>query len=73
MTKTFIYDVKGFEYRDNEAFGKAWKEAKAKATELHCGIFRTVKKDDDERYEFYTKYGAFLNTRFYDESKVAVF
>ena len=72
MTKTFIYNVKGFEYRDNEAFGKAWKEAKVKATEEHCGIFRTVKKGDDERHEFFAG-DVFLNMRFYDESKVAGF
>jgi hypothetical protein len=74
MTKTFIYKVAGYEFRDTEAFGQAWREAKAKATELHCGIFREVEKDGAEtRYEFYATYGAFVNMKFYDDSKLAIF
>lgn len=73
MTKTFIYKVAGYEYRDTEAFGQAWREAKAKATELHCGIFREVERAGAEtRYEFYAG-GVFLNMKFYDDSKLAIF
>ena len=69
MNTTFIYQVKGFEYRDTEAFGQAWKEAKAKAAELHTGIFRTVIKKEEERYEFFAKGGVFLNTRYYEHNE----
>ena len=44
MKKEFIYNVAGNEYRDTEAFGQAWKAAKAKAIEVHAAIYRTVKK-----------------------------
>ncbi len=74
MTKTFIYKVAGYEFRDTKAFGQAWREARAKATELHCGIFREVEEDEAEiRYEFYANGGAFLNMRFYTEKKLAIF
>ena len=69
MNTTFIYQVKGFEYRDTEAFGQAWKEAKAKAAELHTGIFRTVIKKGEERYEFFAKGGVFLNNRYYEHNE----
>ena len=41
---TFIYDVAGFEFPAQEAFGKEWKEAKAYAAERHAAIYRDVYK-----------------------------
>ena len=32
--KKFVYQVAGWEFVDTEAFGKAWKEAKAKTLPL---------------------------------------
>ena len=43
--KKFVYQIAGFEYVGDKAFGNAWKQARAKATELHVGIYRLVIKD----------------------------
>lgn len=73
MTK-FIYMVKGFEFEDNTAFGSAWQQAKAKATELHCPIFREVIKwDGSIRQEVYYSGGLFNSTEFMREDNVKVF
>ena len=69
MAKTFIYQVynSGYEFRGPDAWGQAWKDAKAVATELHTGIFRIVEQEGKEpRYEYYAKGGVFLNVRFYE-------
>lgn len=73
MAKDFFYHVNGTEFHDTEAFGKAWKEAKALATEEHTYITRTVVCGDDIRYEFYADGGCFLPDRFWDDCKVKVF
>ncbi len=74
MTKTFIYHVNGADFVDTEAFGKAWKEAKAFAFENHTCITRTViAKENDFRNEFFAKGGVFLNERFYEEGKAKIF
>ena len=68
--KTFIYKVAGFEFPDTEAFGDGWKAAKAKATELHAPIYRTVR---EEREEVYYKGGCFNSIKFATPDSVMVF
>ncbi len=58
---TFIYVINGTEIEDTTAFGKAWKEAKAMATEEHTVIKRAVVKGDKIRYEIYVNGGCFLD------------
>lgn len=58
--KKFVYNVASYEFSDVEAFGAAWKEAKAKAIELHTPIYRSVIKNEDVQQEVYTKAGCFL-------------
>lgn len=71
--KKFIYQVKGFEFEDNTAFGTAWELAKAKATELHCPIFRQVVKGETVRQQVYYKGGLFNSIEFMREDNVKVF
>ena len=72
--KKFIYVVAGYEFSDTEAFGKAWREAKAKAKETDSGIGRLVVKDGDIiRREFYAKGGCFLSMEYYSEDRLAKF
>ncbi|MBO4674941.1 MAG: hypothetical protein J5601_02495 [Elusimicrobiaceae bacterium] len=71
--KKFVYQVKGYEFSDTEAFGTAWKEAKAKATELNAPIFRLVIKNGEAKQEFFAKGGVFLSVKFYTEDKVLNF
>ena len=56
--RTYIYNVQGNTFTDNEPWGKAWKEAKAKATELHTFITRKVIEEREEIYCF----GCFFST-----------
>lgn len=72
MLKDFFYNVNGTEFHDTVAFDKAWKEAKALATEEHCGITRTVVCGDKISYEFYAN-GIFLNERFCTPEKLHIF
>ena len=58
--KKFVYEVAGFEYTDSEAFGTAWRQAKAKAAELHAAVYRLVIKGEGTRREVYTTGGCFL-------------
>ena len=60
--KKFVYQVEGFEFVDIEAFGKAWKEAKAKAAELHAAVYRLVIDGEKVRQEVYVKAGCFLRS-----------
>ena len=73
--KTFTYMVGTYEYTDTTAFGQAWTDAEIMAKKLHCGIFRTVTdpKTETVRDEFYAKGGAFLNIRYYEETKLRIF
>lgn len=72
--KKFIYDVAGFEFVDTEAFGTAWRQAKAKATELHAAIYRQVIKNDNEpRMEVYYKGGCFNSIEFATPDNVKIF
>lgn len=71
---TFFYNVNGTEFTDTEAFGKAWADAKALATEEHTCITRTVVSDNDTmRHEFFAKGGCFLNEKFYNKDRVKIF
>jgi len=71
--KKFVYQVKGFEFVDTNAFGKAWQDAKAKAAELHCPIFRLVIKDGKVRQEVYYNGGLFNSVEFMREDNVKIF
>ena len=71
--KQFTYMVNGFEFEDNEAFGQAWAQAKAKATELHCPIFRRVVKGNEVRMQVYYSGGLFNSVKFMREDNVKVF
>lgn len=71
--KQFIYQVNGLVFEDTEAFGEAWKQAKAKATELHCPIFREVIKAGKVRHEVFYNGGVFNSVEFIREDNVKVF
>ena len=73
MKKIFVYQVAGFEFVDSEAFGTAWKEAKAKATELHTAIYRKVIKGENEQKEVYYKGGCFNSIKFATVDNVKIF
>lgn len=73
MAKKFVYQVAGFEWEDTEAFGKAWRQAKAKATELHAAVYRLVIKGEDVRQEVYYKGGCFNSIKFATPENVKIF
>jgi len=73
MAKKFVYQVAGFEWEDTEAFGKAWRQAKAKATELHAAVYRLVIKGEDVRQEVYYKGGCFNSIKFAIPENVKIF
>jgi hypothetical protein len=73
MAKKFVYQVAGFEFVDSVAFGEAWKEAKAKATELHTAVYRLVIKGEDVKQEVYYKGGCFNSIKFATADNVMVF
>ena len=60
MKKRYYFTVNSFEYSDSEAFGKAWEQAKIKATELHAPIYRRICKSEEERWEVYARGEIFL-------------
>lgn len=71
--KKFVYQVAGFEWEDTEAFGTAWKQAKAKAVELHAAVYRLVIKGEDVRQEVYYKGGCFNSIKFATTENVKIF
>lgn len=73
METKFIYDVAGNLFEDTEAFGEAWKAAKEKATELHCAIYRTVRKGEAERREVYFTAGCFNDVQFTATHEIKIF
>lgn len=73
MTKKFVYQVAGFEWVDTEAFGTAWKQAKAKATELHAAVYRLIIKGEDVKQEVYYKGGCFNSIKFATADNVKIF
>ena len=73
MSKKFVYQVAGREFVDSEAFGQAWREAKAKAAELHAPVYRLVIKGEDVQQEVFYKAGCFNSTRFATADNVKIF
>lgn len=71
--KKFVYQVKGFEFEDNTAFGTAWAAAKAKATELHAPIFRLIIKGDKVQQQVYYTGGLFNSIEFMRDDNVKIF
>ena len=67
--KKFVYEVAGIQFEDTEAFGKAWREAKALATEKHAAIYRNVISD---RREVYTTGGCFVQADRVEPQYVAI-
>lgn len=70
--KKFVYQVKSYEFVGQEAFGDAWRAAKAKATELHTAIYRLVIKDGSVRQEVFLNAGCFLTTELADPNSVKI-
>lgn len=75
MAKRFYYMVQGgYEFFDGQCFGQAWKDAKAKASELHVAVFRRVEQDGkDDRFEVYLKGGCFLPVGMVGEDRYHIF
>jgi hypothetical protein len=71
--KKFVYMVEGFRFEDSIAFGTAWELAKAKATELHCPIFRDVVKGETVKHQVYYTGGLFNSIEFMRDDNVKVF
>ena len=71
--KQFIYQVNGLEFVDTNAFGKAWQDAKVKATELHCPIFRLVIEGESVKQQVFYKGGLFNSIEFMREDNVKIF
>lgn len=72
--KKFIYSIGAFEFVDTVPFGTAWREAKAKAAELHAAVYRqTIKGNDESRYEVYTTAGVFLYVEYVKPEMVKIF
>ena len=71
--KKFVYQVAGFEFVDDKAFGKAWQDAQAKAYELHRPIFRLVIKGEDVQQQVYYKGGCFNSIEFMRDDNVKIF
>ena len=71
--KRFIYEVAGYEFEGAEAFGKAWKDAKATAAGQGLPIYRTVIKGEAERHEVFTAGGCFLPVDMVKPEDVALF
>ena len=64
--KKFVYQVRSFEFVGYEAWGDAWKQAKAKAIELHAPMYRMIIKNGEIRQEAYCNGEVFLR---YDLTK----
>lgn len=71
--KQFIYQVEGLEFADTEAFGKAWKEAKAVATRLHAPVYRLVIDGEKVREEVYFSAGFFNNIKYASKDNIYIF
>lgn len=71
--KTFVYYVADRMWIDHEAFGEAWRQAKAYASELHAVIYRDVMKAEEViRQEVYYKGGVFNSVKFAREDNVKI-
>ena len=71
--KKFVYQVAGLEFVDTEAFGVAWKLAKAAASQFHVPVFRLVIEGEKVREEVYVKAGCFLRSDLAKRENVAIF
>jgi hypothetical protein len=71
--KKFVYQVAGLEFVDTEAFGVAWKLAKAAASQFHVPVFRLVIKGEQVRQEVYYKAGCFNSIKFATKENVKIF
>ena len=68
--KLFVYHVGGKDYPDTEAFGEAWRQAKANAAERGLPIYRTVIQTSRE---VYLNGGCFLAEHLADEKDIKIF
>lgn len=71
--KKFVYQVAGFEFVGYEAWGDAWKQAKALATERHAAVYRLVIKGEKVTQEVFCKAGCFLVTYYADADSIKIF
>ena len=71
--KQFIYQVAGFEYTDTEAFGTAWKQAKAEAARLNAAVYRLVIKGENVQQEVYVNGGCFLSIAYAKPENIHIF
>jgi len=71
--KKFVYQVAGLEYVDTEAFGTAWKQAKAEAARLNVAVYRLVIKDENVRQEVYVNGGCFLPVTYAKPENIHLF
>lgn len=71
--KKFVFKVAGFEFTDTEAFGTAWQEAKAKATEIHAPVYRTKVWDGGVKTEVYAIGGCFVREDLITEDRIEKF
>lgn len=71
--KKFVYQVAGFEYTDTEAFGTAWKQAKAEAARLNAAVYRLVIKGENVRQEVYVNGGCFLSVAYAKPEDIHLF
>lgn len=73
MNKRYYFTVNSNEYTDTKPFGEAWEQAKVKATELHAPIYRRICKNDEERWEVYTRGEIFLKATPENITKAKIF
>jgi len=71
--KKFVYQVADYEYVGSEAFGDAWRQARAKATELHTAVYRLVIQNGQVKQDVFTRGGCFLPVTCAQSSCVMVF
>lgn len=71
--KQFIYQVGGFEYADTEAFGTAWKQAKAEAARLNAAVYRLVIKGEIVKQEVFVKAGCFISVEYAEPENIMIF
>lgn len=71
--KKFVYIVDGFEFKDSEAFGCAWRAAKTLATDKHAVIYRLVIKGDSVKQEVFCAGGCFLRADLASSQEMKIF
>lgn len=71
--KKFVYQVAGWEFVDTIAFGEAWRQARAKATELHVAVYRLVIQNGQVKQDVFTRGGCFLPIARAQSSCVMIF